>query len=106
MAKRKIRKGDTVIAITGRDRGRTGEVLRVITDRDRVLVRGLGLVRRHRKADRSGAGGIESRESSLHISNVALVDPVDGGATRVRVQRDGDGSAHRISVRSGKRIES
>ncbi|MGR4000638.1 MAG: 50S ribosomal protein L24 [Alphaproteobacteria bacterium] len=106
MARRRIRKGDKVVSLAGKDRGREGEVLRVLTDRDRVLVRGFGLARHHRKADTGGAGGIESRESSVHISNVALVDSEDGKATRVRLERDGDGAVHRISVRSGKRIES
>ena len=103
--KRKIRKGDKVVVLTGRDRGRQGEVLRVLPQQGRVVVRGVATVKRHQRPTAGSAGGIETRESPIHISNVALIDPESGAPTRVRLTRDKEGNPRRIAVRSGKQIE-
>ena len=103
--KRKIRKGDKVIVLTGRDRGRQGEVLRVLPKEDRVVVRGVATVKRHQRPSANTPGGIDTRESPIHISNVALIDPESGKPTRVRLERDKEGNPRRIAVRSGKQIE-
>ena len=78
MAKKlKIKKGDRVVAIAGKDKGRSGEVLRVLRQDDRVIVQGLNMIKRHQKPSQLGPGGIEEREAAIHISNVALMDPKD-----------------------------
>lgn len=81
--KMKIRKGDRVVVLTGRDKGKTGAVVRVMPKEDRLLVQGVNMVKRHTKADRVSAGGIVEKEASIHISNVAHVDPKTGKPTRV-----------------------
>ncbi|MGC1178256.1 MAG: 50S ribosomal protein L24, partial [Methyloceanibacter sp.] len=76
--KLKIRKGDHVVVVTGKDKGKHGEVLKVIPDENRALVKGVGLVRRHQKQTATQDGGIISKEAAIHISNLALEDPKDG----------------------------
>lgn len=102
--KLKIKKGDNVIVIAGKDKGKTGEVLSVVRDTDRVVVSGVNMVKRHKAADRQGAAGIVSKEAGLHISNVALVDPKDGKATRVGYKELEDGKKVRVARRSGETI--
>ena len=99
----KIKKGDQVIVITGRDKGKKGEVLEVLRTVQRVRVQGVNMVKRHRRATQNDAGGIISMEAPLHISNVAHVDPEDGAATRVRFEVK-DGEKVRIARRSGKAL--
>ena len=99
----KIRKGDTVIVVTGRDKGKQGEVLEVIRAESRVRVQGINMVKRHRRATQTDAGGIVSKEASLHISNVAHIDPESGKATRVGYEEK-DGNKVRIARRSGKAL--
>ena len=106
MAKRNIRKGDKVVVLAGKDKGREGEVLRVLPSEARVVVAGVGMIKRHTRPGQGGTGGIVAREAPIHISNVALMDPETGKATRVRRARDRDGVPYRVSARSGKRIES
>ena len=79
----KIKKGDQVVVITGRDKGKKGEVLEVLRAKSRVRVQGVNMVKRHRRATQNDAGGIISMEAPLHVSNVAHVDPESGAATRV-----------------------
>ena len=79
----KIRKGDKVVVLTGRDKGRTGEVIEVRRDQDRALVRGVNMVKRHQRQTAQQEGGIISKESSVHLSNLAVADPKDGKPTRV-----------------------
>src|SRR5262249_56234379 len=79
----KIRKGDKVVVLTGRDKGRTGEVIEVRPDHDRALVRGINMVKRHQRQTAQQEGGIISKESTVHLSNLALADPKDGKPTRV-----------------------
>ena len=99
----KIKKGDQVLVITGRDKGKKGEVLEVLRAESRVRVQGVNMVKRHRRATQNDAGGIISVEAPLHISNVAHVDPESGAATRVRFEVK-DGEKVRVAKRSGKAL--
>jgi large subunit ribosomal protein L24 len=99
----KIKKGDQVIVITGRDKGKKGEVLEMLRDESRVRVQGVNMVKRHRRATQSDAGGIISMEAPLHISNVSHVDPEGGAATRVGFEVK-DGKKIRVAKRSGKAL--
>jgi large subunit ribosomal protein L24 len=104
----KIRKGDKVVVLAGRDRGRTGEVIKVRPDRDRALVRGIGMVKRHQRQTAQQEGGIISKESTIHLSNLAVADPKDGKPTRVGFKFVGEGDARkkvRIAKRSGVEID-
>jgi len=101
----KIRKGDKVIVLTGRDKGRTGEVISVQTTEGRALVRGVNMVKRHQKQTAQQAGGIISKEASIHLSNVALADPKDGKPTRVGFKIMNDGRKVRVARRSGVEID-
>lgn len=104
--KLKIRKGDTVVVITGADKGVKGEVLRVIPEERRVVVQGVNVVKKHRKPTQlNPQGGIESMELPIHVSNVALSDPKEGKATRVGYKLLKDGKKVRLAKRSGETIE-
>ncbi len=100
----KIKKGDQVIVITGRDKGKTGEVTKVMPKESTVLVQGINLVKRHTKPTAQSAGGIVSKEAPIHISNVALIDPKSGKATRVGFRIDKDGQKVRVAKRSNEVI--
>ena len=100
----KIRKGDTVIVIAGRDKGRTGEVIGMRRDDGRVLVRGINMVKRHQRQTPSQEGGIISKESPIHLSNIAVVGK-DGKPTRVGFKIHADGKKVRIAKRSGAEID-
>ena len=99
----KIKKGDQVVVVTGRDKGKKGEVLEVLRAESRVRVQGVNMVKRHRRATQNDAGGIISTEAPLHISNVAHVDPESGAATRVGFEVK-DGEKVRVAKRSGKAL--
>ncbi|MBR6730443.1 MAG: 50S ribosomal protein L24 [Alphaproteobacteria bacterium] len=99
----KIKKGDQVIVITGRDKGKTGEVIKSMPKENKVIVQGINLVKRHTKPTQESAGGIISKEAPIHVSNVALIDPKDGKATRVGFKVE-DGKKVRVSKRSGEVI--
>ena len=101
----KIRKGDKVTVITGRDKGKTGEVLRVLTKKDRVLVQGVNMVQRHQRPSQMNPGGIIEKEASVHISNVAHIDPKSREATRVGFRFEEGGRKVRIARRSGEAID-
>jgi len=101
----KIRKGDKVIVLTGRDKGRTGEVIRVMRSEDRALVRGVNLVKRHQRQSPTQEGGIVSKEASIHLSNLAIADTKDGKATRVGFKILPDGRKVRFAKRSGVEID-
>jgi len=103
--KMKIKKGDQVIVTTGKDKGVKGEVLKVIPADRRVIVQGVNVVKKHNKPSQSSAGGIESIERSVHVSNVALVDPKEGTASRVGYKTLKDGKKVRFAKRSGETIE-
>jgi large subunit ribosomal protein L24 len=98
----KIRKGDKVIVIAGRDKGRSGEVIEVRPARGRALVRGVNMVKRHQRQNQRQEGGIISKEGSVHLSNLALADPKDGKPTRIGFKFVGEGD-HRRKVRVAKR---
>ena len=106
MRKRKIRKDDEVIVLTGRDKGKRGAVLRIITKTDRVLVEGVNVTKRHVKPTQAEPqGGIVEREAPGHISNVALIDPESDRPTRVRYKNLEDGRKVRVAARSGEVID-
>ncbi|MEL6735380.1 MAG: 50S ribosomal protein L24 [Pseudomonadota bacterium] len=101
----KIKKGDTVVVLTGKDKGRSGTVLQMVTKTDRVLVQGVNLVKRHTKQSQTSEGGIIAKEAPIHISNVALTDPKDGKPTRVGIKTNDDGKKVRVAKRSGETID-
>jgi large subunit ribosomal protein L24 len=104
----KIKKGDKVIVLTGRDKGRTGEVIEVRPAEARALVRGVNVVKRHQRQTPQQEGGIISKESPVHLSNLALADPKDGKPTRVGfkiVGRGPDRKKVRVAKRSGVEID-
>ena len=101
----KIKKGDKVVILAGRDKGRTGEVIKVMPDENRALVRGLNMVRRHQRQTPNQEGGIISKEAPLDLSNLAIADPKDGKATRVGFKVLEDGRKVRFAKRSGDLID-
>ena len=101
----KIKKGDSVVVLSGKDKGRTGTVLEMITKTDRVLVQGVNMVKRHTKQSQTSEGGIVAKEASIHISNLALADPKDGKPTRVGIKTNDDGTKVRFAKRSGDLID-
>ena len=101
----KIRKGDKVIVLAGRDKGRTGEVIAVRPDENRALVRGINMVKRHQKQTAGQEGGIIQKEAPIHLSNLALADPKDGKPTRVGFKVLDDGRKVRVAKRSGDLID-
>jgi large subunit ribosomal protein L24 len=101
----KIKKGDKVVVLTGRDKGRTGEVVQVLPKEERALVRGVNLVKRHQRQTANQEGGIISKEASIHLSNIAVADPKDGKPTRVGFKFLDDGRKVRFAKRSGDLID-
>jgi large subunit ribosomal protein L24 len=101
----KIKKGDKVVILTGRDKGKTGEVFQVMPKETRALVRGVNLVKRHQKQTASQEAGIISKEAPVHLSNIALLDPKDGKPTRVGFKVLDDGRKVRVAKRSGDLID-
>jgi len=101
----KVKKGDTVVVLTGRDKGRSGEVIQVIPKEDRALVRGINLVKKHQKQTQNQEGGIVSKEAAIHLSNLAVADPKDGQPTRVGFRILDDGRKVRFAKRSGDLID-
>jgi large subunit ribosomal protein L24 len=101
----KIKKGDKVVVLTGRDKGKTGEVLEVRPKDDRAVVRGVNLISRHQKQTQSQEGGIIRKEAAIHLSNLSLADPKDGKATRVGFKVLDDGRKVRVATRSGEQID-
>jgi len=104
-AKLKIKKGDKVIVITGRDRGKQGEVLRVLREESRVVVQGVHIVKRHTRQSAGNPGGIVEKEAAIHVSNVAHIDPKSGKATKVGFKTLADGRKVRVARRSGETID-
>ncbi len=105
MVKLKIKKGDNVVVISGRDKGRTGEVLRVLPAESRALVQGVNIARRHTKPRMGEPGGIVEKELPIHISNLAHIDPQSGKPTRVGYKFLEDGRKVRVARRSGEVID-
>ncbi|MDQ0317169.1 50S ribosomal protein L24 [Amorphus orientalis] len=101
----RIKKGDSVVVLAGRDKGKTGEVVQVLPKENRALVRGVNMVQRHQRQTPAQEGGIIAKEASIHLSNIALADPTDGKATRVGFRIEDDGKKVRFAKRSGDKID-
>lgn len=97
----KIKKGDKVVILAGRDKGKTGEVSKVVPSEDRVFVSGVNMVKRHNRPTQTTPGGIEEKEAPIHVSNVALADPKTGEPTRVGFEVR-DGKKVRVAKKSGE----
>ncbi len=102
---KRIRKGDNVTVVSGRDKGKSGSVLRVLQDDERLIVQGVNVVKRHMRASQTQAGGIIEKEASIHVSNVSLVDPDSGEPTRVGFRILEDGRKVRYAKRSGEDMD-
>ena len=103
--KLKLKKGDKVIVTTGKDKGKTGEITTVFPKENKVIVGGINMVKRHTKPSQESAGGIISKEMPIHVSNVALVDPKTGKATRIGYKVEKDGHKVRIAKKSGEVVD-
>lgn len=101
----KIKKGDKVVVLAGKDKGRTGEVLKVLPSEGRAIVGGVNMVKRHTRPTQQDPGGIKSKEASLHMSNLAIADPKDGKPTRVGFKTLEDGKKVRVARKSGEVID-
>jgi len=101
----KIKKGDKVVVLTGRDKGKEGEVLRVLIDQERVVVQGVSMVKRHTRPGAGQPGGIIDKEGTIHVSNVALIDPKSSKPTRVGFKILADGKKVRVARRSGEVLD-
>ena len=101
----RIKKGDKVVILSGRDKGRSGEVIQVMPKDERALVRGVNVVTRHQKQSAAQEGGLIRKEAPIHLSNVAIADPTDGKATRVGFKTLNDGRKVRFAKRSGETID-
>ena len=100
----KVKKGDTVVVLTGKDKGKQGEILQVNLKDDRVLVQGINLVTKHVKPSAAGAGGIQKIEKSIHVSNVAHLDPKSGKPTRTGYKVVKDNKV-RVALKSGEQLD-
>jgi large subunit ribosomal protein L24 len=101
----RVKKGDKVVVLTGRDKGRSGEVIKVMPKEERALVRGINMVTRHQRQSASQEGGLVRKEGSIHLSNIAVADPETGKATRVGFKTLADGRKVRFAKRSGETID-
>jgi large subunit ribosomal protein L24 len=100
----KVKKGDTVVVLTGKDKGKTGEIMQVLTEEAKVLVQGVNVHTRHKKPSAKSAGGLDKIEAPIHVSNVALIDPKTKKPTRVGYKTVGDKKV-RVARRSGEVID-
>ena len=106
MSKLHIKKDDTVIVLTGSDKGKTGKVLKVLVDEQRAIVEGVNIVSKSAKPSaKNPQGGIVKMEAPIHISNLSLIDPKSGKATRVAIKKTDDGKKVRIAKKSGEEIK-
>ncbi|MCH8347702.1 MAG: 50S ribosomal protein L24 [Proteobacteria bacterium] len=101
----KLKKGDKVVVLTGKDKGRRGEILKMLRDRNKAVVQGVNVVKRHTKPSQAGPGGIVEKELPIHLSNLGVEDPKDGKPTRIGIKILEDGSKVRIAKRSGEVID-
>lgn len=102
---KKVRKGDTVIVLAGRDKGSRGSVLKVLPKQERLIVQGVNIVRRHTRQTQTQAGGIVEKEATIHVSNVALIDPSTDKATRIGFRTLEDARKVRFAKASGEVID-
>ena len=106
MAIAHVRKGDTVVVVAGKERGKRGRVLRVIPDKNRVVVERINMIKKHqRPTQKLRQGGIIEREGAIHLSNVMLVDPTSSKPTRIGMRELGDGKKVRVARKSGETID-
>ena len=101
----KIKKGDNVVVLAGRDKGKTGEVMKVMPAEDRIIVAGVNMVKRHTRPTQNDPGGIKEKEATIHVSNVAVADPKTGEPTRVGFKTLDDGRKVRFAKSSGEVID-
>ena len=101
----RIKKGDNVMVITGKDKGKTGEVLNVLPAQQKVVVRGVNIIKRHTKPSQTAPGGIVERENAIHLSNVALIDPTLNKATKIGFRILEDGRKVRFSKSSNEVLD-
>lgn len=106
MVKQKLRKGDPVIVITGKDRGKTGEILKVFPSENRALVSGVNIVTKHQKPTRTESGGIIKKEAKIRLSNISYLDPVKKVATKLSFKILEDGKKVRVAKKSGEVVDS
>jgi large subunit ribosomal protein L24 len=104
-AKFKVKKGDQVIVLSGRDKGKRGEILKMIREDQRAIVQGVNMMKRHTAPSQAGAGGIVEKEATIHVSNLSLIDPKDNNATRIGYRNLEDGRKVRYAKRSGEVID-
>jgi large subunit ribosomal protein L24 len=102
--KLKVKKGDKVVVITGRDKGKSGEIVKVLRAENRVVVQGVNMAQRHQRQSMQQEGGIVSKELAIHVSNVALIDPKTQKPTRVGYKMDGERKI-RVARRSGEALD-
>ena len=102
--KLKVKKGDEVVVIAGREKGKKGKIVKVMPTESRVVIGGVNMVKRNTKASSTSAGGIVEKEASLHVSNVSLIDPKSGKPTRAGYKIDKDGEKTRFAKRSGEAV--
>ena len=102
---RRVKKGDNVMVITGKDKGKTGEVLNVLPAQQKVVVRGVNIIKRHTKPSQTAPGGIVERENAIHLSNVALIDPTSNKATKIGFRTLEDGRKVRFSKSSNEILD-
>lgn len=100
----KIKKGDEVIVLTGKDKGKKGEIIKMVRAENRAIVQGINMVKRHTRQTQTEEGGIISKEAAIHVSNLALIDPKSGKATKAGFKIEKDGTKVRISRASGEVI--
>jgi len=101
----KIRKGDKVVVLAGKDKGKTGEVIKFVPKEQRALIQGLNMVKRHQRQTQSQEAGIIAKEAPIHVSNLAIADPKDGKPTRVGFRIEANGKKIRVAKRSGESID-
>ena len=101
----KVKKGDRVAILSGKDKGKTGEILKMIPDVRRAIVQGVNMVKRHTAPSQAGPGGVVEKEASIHVSNISLIDPKDDRATRVGFKSLEDGRKVRYAKKSGEIID-
>lgn len=101
----KLKKGDRVIVLAGKDKGKSGEIVQVMPAEQRAIVRGINMVKRHQRQTQAQEGGIVNKEAPIHLSNLALADPKDGKPTRVGFTIKEDGTKVRVAKRSGDVID-
>ena len=101
----KLKKGDKVVVIAGKHKGETSSIVRVISKKNTVILDGVNLVKKHRRAGQPGKGQIVDKPMPLHISNVMLADPRDGKPTRVKITRNKEGARERVALKSGQSLK-